>query len=298
MVCSCGKCLHGALSPRMACRLQRTAPGCSDMIIESIGWPGVRPHGRAPCAGPLPPALVLACPLARCRRRRNCPLIRVAIWVALMALYRQSDVVLQPTACCCFTSPLCGGRTITAQHDHGGLRLAPTPCAWLCPPPISACRRGAGARPRGVHARLCAAGAADRGGLLAGRGVACASWNQPQGPAWPDLLTGLGMARMPPGTCHPTHGCHTRQPLPAHPTATRAGHAAVCGGLCQLHGGGWVPGQPGPAAQTAPAGSDAEHRARAGQGVSCSSCLVLAHRLVAGVGLPVGWGALFAGDWH
>ncbi|PRW32670.1 ankyrin repeat family [Chlorella sorokiniana] len=43
MVCSCGACLNGALSPRMACRLKRTAPGCSDMIIESISWPGEGP---------------------------------------------------------------------------------------------------------------------------------------------------------------------------------------------------------------------------------------------------------------
>lgn len=48
MVCSCGKCVAGILSPRMACRLQATAANAADMITDSIDWTGQ--SGRQPSA--------------------------------------------------------------------------------------------------------------------------------------------------------------------------------------------------------------------------------------------------------
>lgn len=40
MVCSCGQCVAGILSPRMSLRIERTAASCADMITDSISWQG------------------------------------------------------------------------------------------------------------------------------------------------------------------------------------------------------------------------------------------------------------------
>lgn len=48
MVCSCGKCIAGCLSPRMALRLQRTAESAASMIVDSVDWAGEWPSGQTP----------------------------------------------------------------------------------------------------------------------------------------------------------------------------------------------------------------------------------------------------------
>ena len=42
MPCSCGKCLGGVLSPRMAARLRLTAEACTELISDSLPehWSG------------------------------------------------------------------------------------------------------------------------------------------------------------------------------------------------------------------------------------------------------------------
>lgn len=139
MVCSCGKCIAGCLSPRMSLRLQRTADSSASMIVDSVDWPGERLMASArPCKrlrpGTLPPCRPIP---ARISGRRAPALAR------------------------------------TRHHSRRHL-----PHAAACRPallrpsstrPFVPARRRTGARPRGVPAGLCAAGAAGGGACVDGK---------------------------------------------------------------------------------------------------------------------------------
>lgn len=154
------------------------------------------------------------------------------------------------------------GRAAAGSHHTrpagcgGGGGCAPARCAQSASWPVASARGGI----QPSSGRGLGPGPQDTGQLVVPPGL---------------LLERESLAGCAGGLAAPPKAKHTQRLVTSHhpwprvpPGPAPAGGAPLCGGLCQRHGHGGVPGAAASAAQAAHGGADDGHRAGAGQEVN------------------------------